>query len=100
MTIKNKKKFIDLYKVEWPLYAVKDRISGTLMRLLTVIPLKITEDKLLPFPFVVGTGATGTMYLDRKMKSTLEDLNVLQEVASFQGPYRIRGTFIWKNMIL
>jgi len=95
--IVNKEKFLDMYKLEWPLYVVKDRISGILLRLLAVIPLKITKDQILPFPFFIDTG---TMYLGKKMKSTLEDLNVLHEIASYHGPYGIHGTFKWKNMIL
>ena len=61
---------------------VKDQISGTLLRLLTIVAFMIKEDEILPFLFVVATGAPGTMYLGRKM------MNVLHEVASFQGPYQ------------
>lgn len=98
--VMNKEKFLDLYKLEWPLFVVKDGISGTLLRLLTIVPFMIKEDEILPFPFVVNTGAPGTMYLGRKMKKTLEELNVLYEVASFYGPYGIRGTFTWKERTL
>ena len=78
---------------------VKDRISGTLLRLLAIVPFMIKEDEILPFPFVVDTGAPGTMYLGRKMK-TLEELNVLHKVESFHGPYGVRGTFTWKERTL
>ena len=95
--VMNKEKFLDLYKLEWPLFVVKDRISGILLRLLTIVP---KEDEILPFPFVVDNGALGTMCLGTKMKKTLEELNVLHEVASFQGPYGVRGTFTWKERTL
>ena len=98
--VMNKEKFLDLHKLEWPLFVVKDQISGTLLRLLTIVPFMIKEDEILPFPFVVDTGAPGTMYLGRKMKKTLEELNVLHEVASFQGTYGVRGTFTWKERTL
>ena len=57
----NKEKFLDLYKLEWPLFVVKDRISGILLPLLTIVPFMIEEDEILSFPFVVDTGAPGTM---------------------------------------
>ena len=60
----------------------------------------VKEDEILPFPFVVDTGASGTMYLGRKMKEMLEEMNVIQGVATFLGPYRIRGTFTWKERTL
>ena len=98
--VMNKEEFLDLYKSEWPLFVVKDRVSGIMLRLLSIVPFMIKEDEILPFPFVVDTGASGTMYLGRKMKKTLEELNVLHEVASFQGPYGVHGTFTWKERTL
>ena len=98
--IMTKEKFLELYKFEWPLFVVKDEMTKVRLRLLTVVPFMIKEDEILPFPFVVDTGAPGTMYLGRKMRRMLEEMNVMHEVASFSGPYRLRGTFTWKDKTL
>ena len=100
--VMSKEKFLELYKTECPLYVVKDHLTGlkTLLKLLAVIPFEIKTGELLPIPFVVDTGAPGTMYLGRKLRKTLDELNVFQEVASFLGPYKVCGTFTWKNLTL
>ena len=83
--IMNKEKFLDLYKLEWPLFVVKDRISGILLRLLTIVPFMIEEDEILPFPFVVDTGAPGTMYLGTKNEEDVRGVECPSRSSKFSG---------------
>ena len=81
-------------------WGVKVFDAGILLRLLTIVPFVIKEDEILPFPLVVDNRAPGTLYLGIKMKKTLEELNAFHGIANFHGPYRVLGTFTWKERTL
>ena len=65
--IMSKKEFLDFYKLEQRLFVIKEAKTMQRLRLLTIVPFIVKEDEILPFPFLVDTGAPRTMYLGRKM---------------------------------
>lgn len=51
--IMDKHEFRNTFEMEWPLCGVKENGMNNWRRILAIVPLKLSDDRLLPLPFVV-----------------------------------------------
>ena len=88
--VMSKQDFQNTFQMEWPLCGVKEKV-------LTVVPLELDDNKVLPLPFVVDTGAPGIVFLGFKLRQLLYELRLLKEIPLSVAPCKLYGSLLWKG---
>uniref|UniRef100_A0A1X7V2R0 Peptidase A2 domain-containing protein n=1 Tax=Amphimedon queenslandica TaxID=400682 RepID=A0A1X7V2R0_AMPQE len=74
----------------------KVMLGGKIRRVTTVLPMQISDGRVIPIPFIIDSGAPGLMYLGTGSLGRLKELNLINNKARtdvYQNTFHLMGTF-------
>ena len=61
-------------------------------QLAIVLPLQVSDNNIVPIPFILNTGATGSLYLGTEALRSLKKAQLIKDCINGRWPYHLLGT--------